>query len=98
MAGLLVGEYAERTGVQCLGVDTAADIGAVARLVAGSVTLQGNLDPLALEAGGEAMRSAAADILVAMRERPFVFNLGHGIVPTTPPGHVAELVGLVRGA
>jgi uroporphyrinogen decarboxylase len=62
------------------------------------VALQGNLDPLALEAGGAAMRAATQTILAAMRGRPFVFNLGHGIVPSTPPDHVAELVALVRGA
>jgi uroporphyrinogen decarboxylase len=44
------------------------------------------------------MRSATAEILAAMRGRPFVFNLGHGIVPPTPPEHVAELVELVRAA
>jgi uroporphyrinogen decarboxylase len=60
--------------------------------------LQGNLDPLALEAGGPAMRTAVASILAAMRGRPFVFNLGHGIVPSTPPAHVGELVELVRAA
>jgi len=40
---------------------------------------------------------AATSILGAMKGRPFVFNLGHGIVPQTPPDHVAALVELVRG-
>jgi len=63
-----------------------------------SVALQGNLDPLALLAGGESMRAETAGLLDAMRGRAFVFNLGHGIVPQTPPEHVAQLVAQVRAA
>jgi uroporphyrinogen decarboxylase len=61
------------------------------------VTLQGNLDPLALVAGGEALRSAVQDILSATKGTPFIFNLGHGILPPTPIDHVHALVKLVRG-
>jgi uroporphyrinogen decarboxylase len=96
LAGVLLGIYAEATGVQGLGLDTTVDPAIASRLVPSPVALQGNLDPLALEAGGAAMRGATNDILAAMRGRPFVFNLGHGIVPTTPPEHVAELVEQVR--
>jgi uroporphyrinogen decarboxylase len=60
------------------------------------MAVQGNLDPLAVVAGGSAMASEAAAILAAMRGRPFIFNLGHGIVPQTPPEHVAALLELVR--
>jgi uroporphyrinogen decarboxylase len=60
------------------------------------VALQGNLDPLALVAGGIALEAETRSILGAMRGRPFVFNLGHGIVPQTPPENVAALVRLVR--
>jgi uroporphyrinogen decarboxylase len=98
LAGLLAGDYAKATGVQGLGLDTTVDPAIASRLVPGPVALQGNLDPLALEAGGGAMRAATENILTAMRGRPFVFNLGHGIVPSTPPEHVAELIGLIRGA
>jgi uroporphyrinogen decarboxylase len=62
----------------------------------GQVTLQGNLDPQLLVAGGPMMRVAAERILHTLGQGPFVFNLGHGIVPETPPDHVAELVKLVR--
>ena len=61
-----------------------------------SVALQGNLDPLALIAGGPALEVEARAILGAMRGRPFVFNLGHGIEKTTPPEDVAALVRVVR--
>jgi uroporphyrinogen decarboxylase len=60
--------------------------------------LQGNLDPLALVGGGEVLRRGVLEILRALRGRPFIFNLGHGIVPQTPPEHVARLVELVRAA
>ncbi len=59
---------------------------------------QGNLDPQAVVAGGPALESEARAILAAMRGRPFVFNLGHGIVPPTPPEHVAQLMSVLRAA
>jgi uroporphyrinogen decarboxylase len=62
------------------------------------VALQGNLDPLALLAGGAPLTAQADAILTAMRGRPFVFTLGHGIVPQTPPEHVGALVAHVRRA
>jgi uroporphyrinogen decarboxylase len=98
LAGLLVGEYAAATGVQAVGMDTAMDPSRVAQLVPPGVALQGNLDPLAVVAGGEAMAGGVRAILDAMRGHPFVFNLGHGIVPHTPPEHVAALVEQVRAA
>jgi uroporphyrinogen decarboxylase len=60
--------------------------------------MQGNLDPLALVAGGTALRRETDIILDAARGRSFVFNLGHGIVPQTPVEHVASLVEQVRAA
>ena len=64
--------------------------------VAPDQALQGNLDPIALLAGGMALEVEARAILGAMRGRPYVFNLGHGIEKETPPEHVAALVRLVR--
>jgi len=96
LAGVLLGEYAADTKVRAVGMDTATDPVEVVRRVPATVALQGNLDPLAVVAGGAGMRAETDDILHAMRGRPFVFNLGHGIVPQTPPEHVAELVRIVR--
>jgi uroporphyrinogen decarboxylase len=98
LGGLSIGEYARVSGVQGLALDTTVDPVLASRLVPAPIALQGNLDPLAVEAGGPGMREATGKILAAMRGRPFVFNLGHGIVPSTPPEHVAELVELVRAA
>lgn len=90
--------YVEATGVDGLGCDTAVPLDAMRALAGRGVAVQGNLDPLLLVAGGEAMRTRVAATLAAMQGLPFVFNLGHGIVPQTPPEHVAELVALVRSA
>jgi uroporphyrinogen decarboxylase len=97
LAGLMAREYAA-TGVDGVGVDTGSDIAVVASMLPAHVAVQGNLDPLAVVAGRAAMAGEVAPILDAMRGRPFIFNLGHGIVPQTPPEHVAELLELVRGA
>jgi uroporphyrinogen decarboxylase len=58
--------------------------------------VQGNLDPLALVAGGAALARETRRIREALGQGPFIFNLGHGVLPETPPEHVAELVRLVR--
>jgi uroporphyrinogen decarboxylase len=96
LAGPMLGEYAVRTGVNTVAMDTAMDPKFAAAAVAPGVGLQGNLDPLALIAGGPALEAETRQILAAMRGRPFVFNLGHGIEKTTPVEHVAQLVRLVR--
>jgi uroporphyrinogen decarboxylase len=59
---------------------------------------QGNLDPLALIAGGEPLRAGIDAILAAARGRPHIFNLGHGILPETPIAHVEDMVARVRAA
>jgi len=95
LAGVMIGEYAA-TGVDGIGVDTGSDIGAVAAMLPARVAVQGNLDPLAVVAGGAAMATEAAAVLQAMRGRPFIFNLGHGIQPETPIAHVEQMVQRVR--
>ncbi|MBX9596899.1 MAG: uroporphyrinogen decarboxylase, partial [Roseomonas sp.] len=75
---------------------TAMDPRFAATTVPANVGLQGNLDPLALIAGGAALEAEARQIMAAMRGRPFVFNLGHGIEKITPPENVAQLVRIVR--
>ena len=94
LAGSLAASYAVQTGVNALALDTGVDLHSPPLH---GVT-QGNLDPMALVAGGEALRTGVRDVLDAVRGRPHVFNLGHGIVKQTPPEHVAALVGAVRAA
>ena len=98
LAGVLVGAYAAQTGVDAVALDTGAELSVAAGLVPATVATQGNLDPLAVVAGGEAMAAEVRGVLDGARGRPHVFNLGHGIVPQTPPAHVAALVKQVRAA
>jgi uroporphyrinogen decarboxylase len=95
-AGLALAEFAASTGADALGLDTAVDPFAAATLIAPATVLQGNLDPLALVAGGDALRGATARILSAFRLRPHIFNLGHGILPETPIAHVEALLAQLR--
>lgn len=88
--------YARETGVQAVGVDQYADIGAVAATVPANLCLQGNLNPEILLAGGDDMARQAKQIITAMAGRPFIFNLGHGIIKETPPDHVAQLADIIR--
>jgi uroporphyrinogen decarboxylase len=98
LAGTMIGAYGAEAGVDTVGMDTAADPVAVRGLVPEGIGLQGNLDPFALLQGGEVMEQEARAILSAMKNRPFVFNLGHGVMPPTSPAHVAALVDLVRSS
>ncbi|SMQ85990.1 uroporphyrinogen decarboxylase [Devosia lucknowensis] len=88
--------YAESTGVNVLGVDFATPLEFVRSSLPPDIAVQGNLDPLRLVVGGEAMESQARAILSAFSDRPHIFNLGHGIVPETPIAHVERLVDLVK--
>jgi uroporphyrinogen decarboxylase len=81
-----------------LALDWSVDLGSALRLIPDSLATQGNLDPLALAAGGAALDRATDDILAAVRGRPHVFNLGHGILPETPVAHVARMIERVRRA
>jgi uroporphyrinogen decarboxylase len=98
LAASLIDRYAEATGVDAVAIDTGADPAESAARLPAHVALQGNLDPMALVAGGDAMFAEADSILAATRGRPHVFNLGHGIIPSTPPEHVAALVQRIRAA
>jgi uroporphyrinogen decarboxylase len=96
-AGAKLVDYAEGTGVDAVGVDETIDPFWAARSLPANMPVQGNLDPLALIAGGEALDSAIDTILAAFAGRPHIFNLGHGILPDTPIAHVEHLLRRVRG-
>jgi uroporphyrinogen decarboxylase len=89
-------DYVARTACQILGLDTFADRKSLAANLPKEVILQGNLDPLTLVEGGAKLDAAIDEILQDFEGRRFVFNLGHGIVPQTPPEHVAQLVNRIR--
>ena len=94
--GLL--RYCELSGIRAVGIDHGTDIGWAAKTLPDDIVLQGNLDPLTLIAAGEKMKDAVISILDACSNRPHIFNLGHGITPETPVGHVDSLIEIVRGA
>ncbi|HZQ40598.1 MAG TPA: uroporphyrinogen decarboxylase, partial [Rhizomicrobium sp.] len=95
-AGSWLPRYAKETKVDGVGVDQMSDITAVQ--LPPHVARQGNLDPVLLLQGGEPMRAEAKKLVAAMRGKPFIFNLGHGVMQPTPPEHVADLVAAVRDA
>ena len=93
-AGLLYRRYAAETGVDVVGLDTATPLGFAGDLQ-DHVAVQGNLDPVLLLTGGPALTEAVAAIRQALAGGPFVFNLGHGVLPQTPPENVAALAQLL---
>ncbi|MFN3387372.1 MAG: uroporphyrinogen decarboxylase [Allosphingosinicella sp.] len=95
-AGGKLPAYARETGIDAVGIDETVDPAWAAAALPPGLPVQGNLDPLALIAGGAALESAVERILSAFAERPHVFNLGHGILPDTPISHVEQLIQLVR--
>ena len=95
-AGLQAKTYAAETGVDGVSCDTSMPLEFIAGELSPHTVVQGNLDPLLLVTGGAALERRVAETLAALSHRPFVFNLGHGIVPETPPENVARLVELVR--
>ena len=88
---------ATETGADAVGLDWAVPGGWAAREVQSLKPVQGNLDPLAVVAGGKALDEGVVRVLADFAGGPHIFNLGHGIVPETPVEHVARLVSLVRG-
>jgi uroporphyrinogen decarboxylase len=88
--------FVDETKVDGLSLDTACDLDGVAAM-ADMPTLQGNLDPLALVAGGDGLDRAIDAILRVADGRPYIFNLGHGILPETPIPHVEQLIRRIRG-
>ena len=97
-AGGKLPAYARETGVDALGLDETVDPAWADANLPEMLPVQGNLDPLALIAGGAALDSAVDRILAAFPHRPHIFNLGHGIDQHTPIAHVEQVIARVRGS
>jgi uroporphyrinogen decarboxylase len=95
-AGGKLASYAFGAGADAIGIDETVDPLWAARELPKGLPVQGNLDPLLLMAGGEALDREVAFILDAFRDRPHVFNLGHGIGQFTPIAHVEQVFRRVR--
>jgi len=97
-AGLLYQRFVQETDVDGVSIDATVPLAWAAENLQNHCAVQGNLDNLALLTGGPAMEAEIAHILAAFSDGPFIFNLGHGILPETPVPHVERLAELVRGA
>lgn len=95
-AGAAYQGYAKATGVDAVGLDTTVPTRWAADTLQPDSVVQGNLDPLMLVVGGEVMAAEVARISADLSGGGYVFNLGHGVVPETPPEHVAALATLLR--
>ena len=95
-AGAKLADYAAGTGVDAIGVDETIDPHWANRVLPQGLPVQGNLDPLALIAGGRAVEQSIDNIRAAFAGRPHILNLGHGILPDTPIAHVEALIAYVR--
>jgi uroporphyrinogen decarboxylase len=96
-AGGKIVAYANETGVSALGLDESVDPDWAAKILPNGLPIQGNLDPLALIAGGTALETSVNRVVRAFADRPHIFNLGHGILPDTPITHVEALLEQLRG-
>jgi len=96
-AGALLPAYVAATNVDAVSIDWAAEPELIRKQVQSKVAIQGNLDPLALIAGGSALDAAVDEVLANYAAGRLIFNLGHGIQPETPIAHVEQMVKRVRG-
>ncbi len=96
-AGLTYAGFADSGDFDALGLDTTLPLAWAAERLQPKAVVQGNLDPVKLLVGGTALAQGVDRILAALGPKRLVFNLGHGVLPDTPPEHVAELVARVRG-
>ncbi len=89
--------YVEATGVNAVSIDWTAEPSFIRERVQSKVAVQGNLDPLVLISGGDALNRAVDDVKANYAQGRFIFNLGHGIQPETPIAHVEQMIRRVRG-
>jgi uroporphyrinogen decarboxylase len=97
-AGVLHERYLRETGVDGIGIDTAVPPGYANQSLQPHGTVQGNLDPVMLIAGGTALEEAVRGLRRALGQGPYIFNLGHGVLPETPPENVQALARLMAEA
>jgi uroporphyrinogen decarboxylase len=96
-AGAMALPYVEMTGVSAIGIDWAFERSIARDALQTRVPVQGNVDPMALLAGGPALDREVDDVLKELGDGPLIFNLGHGILPETPIANVERMLKRVRG-
>jgi uroporphyrinogen decarboxylase len=95
-AGTSLLHYVQTVPVDAVGLDWSVELAFARTAIQSRIPVQGNLDPLVLAAGGNALDRAVDDILQAFSDEPFIFNLGHGILPETPLQHVEQMLARIR--
>jgi uroporphyrinogen decarboxylase len=89
-------EFVDIVQPNCVAVDHLTDIEFVHKSIPKEVVIQGNIDPLCLVTGGDVLKKEVDYLLNLITDRPYIFNLGHGIVPETPEQNVAEIISYIR--
>lgn len=97
-AGMLVLDYAERTGVNAVGLDTAIPLTRINAALPKGMPVQGNLDPMRLVAGGPGLEDRVREIITSLKGRPHIFNLGHGVTPEVPIANVEAVLKAIRAS
>jgi len=96
-AGTMLERFIDEVAVDAVGLDWTVDLDFARRRLQSKRPVQGNLDPQVLRAGGPALDRAIDLVLAALATGPFIFNLGHGILPDTPIKNVERMIARVRG-
>jgi uroporphyrinogen decarboxylase len=96
-SGGMLPDYAERAGVDAVGLDSAIPVSWANAVLPKGMPVQGNLDPLRLAEGGEGLETRTREILETLGDRPHIFNLGHGVIPETPIANVEKVLSVIRG-
>ncbi|MEZ5902388.1 MAG: uroporphyrinogen decarboxylase [Alphaproteobacteria bacterium] len=89
-------KYAQKTGISAIGLDFSMSPEWARDHLQPLLPVQGNLDPVALLSGGTALEKSANHILETLGKKPFIFNLGHGVIKETPPENLAKLCEIIR--
>ena len=95
-AGTELVRYLEAVAVDAIGLDWTVELAFARDQVQARRPVQGNLDPLVLLTGGAALDRSIDAIIDVLAQGPFIFNLGHGILPETPIAHVERLITRIR--
>jgi uroporphyrinogen decarboxylase len=95
-AGSRLKRYIDRVPVDAVALDWTVDLAFARDELQRRKPVQGNLDPVALLVGGRSLDRSVDRIIENFEAGPFIFNLGHGVLPDTPVAHVEQLVARVR--
>ena len=95
-AGMMIQSYIDECDVQGIGLDYTIPPEWALEHIPKNIVIQGNLDPVQLLVGGASMEKAANNLLEQFKDRPFIFNLGHGVIKETPVAHVEKLSQIIK--